>query len=43
MNIPKNCGFLGKVLVEIGLEEDEKKRWKGSIKMDFREIVSENR
>jgi len=26
MNIPKNCGFLGKILVEIGLEEDEKKR-----------------
>jgi hypothetical protein len=25
MNIPKNCGFLGKILVEIGLEEDEKK------------------
>jgi hypothetical protein len=43
MNIPKNCGVLGKILVEIGLEEDEKKRWKDSIKMDFREIVCENR
>ena len=39
MNIPKNCGFLGKILVEIDLEEDEEKRWKDSIKMDFKGIV----
>jgi hypothetical protein len=29
--------------VEIGLEEDPKKRWKDNLKMDFRGIVCENR
>jgi hypothetical protein len=35
--------FIGKILVEIGLEEDPKKRWKDNLKMDFRGIVCENR
>jgi ubiquinone biosynthesis protein Coq4 len=26
MNIPKSCGLLGKILVEIGLEEDQNKK-----------------
>ena len=43
MNMPKNCGFLGKILVEVGLKEGQKKGWRYSIKLDFRGIVCENR